>query len=184
VGGSKTIDDLQYTSLTNSNRLKNVIDGANDPTTTLGDFRTSALSPYHASKDNTAVDYYYDVNGNLTRDLNKDIGTQATDGIVYNHLNLPWQVTMQSPTGIKGTITYIYDALGNKLKKTTRDNAANLETVTTYIGPFQYQGTQGLSVGTPPPDVLQFFAHEEGRVRLTTTTTDGNTTTAFNYDYF
>jgi hypothetical protein len=38
-----------------------------------------------------------------------------------------------------GTITYIYDAAGTKLKKTTIDSVGNLQTVTTYIDAFQYQ---------------------------------------------
>ena len=59
------------------------------------------------------TDYAYDVNGNLTKDLNKDIGDATVEGIVYNHLNLPWQVTVKS----KGTITYLYDVAGNKLEK-------------------------------------------------------------------
>ena len=126
VGGSNPIDRLAYNYLTNSNKLQNVIDTADDYQTTLGDFRTSALSPYHTGKTPAAMDYHYDVNGNLTRDLNKDIGTQTTDGIVYNHLNLPWQITVRGATGTKGTITYIYDATGNKLKKTTMDSAGNL----------------------------------------------------------
>ncbi len=112
LGGSQMIDQLSYTYNTNSNKLKNVIDTANDPLTTLGDFRTSSLSPYNSNKGVTAVDYQYDVNGNLTRDLNKDIGTQTTDGIIYNHLNLPWKISFRSATGTKGTITYIYDAAG------------------------------------------------------------------------
>jgi hypothetical protein len=150
----------------------------------LGDFWTSALSPYHSSKDQTAVDYNYDLNGNLTRDLNKDIGTQAADGIIYNHLNLPWQVTFQSATGTKGTITYIYDATGNKLKKTTMDNAAGLETVTTYIGPFTYQGSSTISSGITPVDNLQFFGHEEGRVRVKNDNSSGQNVTSYLYDYF
>jgi len=184
VGGSNPIDQLNYTYFTNTNRLKNVIDGVNDPTTTLGDFRTSSLSPNSSGRNASVVDYNYDANGNLTRDLNKDIGTLATDGIVYNHLNLPWQVTMQSATGTKGTITYIYDAAGNKLKKTTMDNAGNLETVTTYIGSFQYQGTSAINSGTAPVDALQFLGHEEGRVRVITDNSSGQNVTSFVFDYF
>jgi len=183
LGGSQPIDNLAYHYKLNSNKLLNVIDAANNPQTTLGDFRTSALSPYSLNKDITAVDYNYDVNGNLTRDLNKDIGTQSTDAIIYNHLNLPWQITVRSATGTKGTITYIYDAAGNKLKKTTLDNDGGLQTVTTYIGAFQYQGKQALSGGVPA-DTLQFFGHEEGRVRVTTDTTSGQNATGFKYDYF
>ncbi len=184
IGGSNPIDQLGYTYYANSNKLLNVIDAANNPLTTLGDFRTSALSPYNTGKTNTAVDYVYDPNGNLTRDLNKDIGSQTTDGIIYNHLNLPWQVKVQSATGTKGTITYIYDATGNKLKKTTLDTAGNLQTITTYIGAFQYQGTQALNSGGIPADTLQFFGDEEGRVRLKTDTTGGQSITSFKYDYF
>jgi hypothetical protein len=182
LGGSKPIDDLHYAYSASSNKLQNVIDGQNDPTTTLGDFRTSALSPYNNNKTNSAIDYNYDVNGNLIRDLNKDIGSQTTDGIIYNHLNLPWRITVRSATGTKGTITYIYDAAGNKLQKNTLDSAGGLQTATSYIGAFQYQGKKAL--GNPPADTLQFFGHEEGRVRVTTDTTGGQSTTGFKYDYF
>lgn len=130
------------------------------------------------------------MNGNLTRDLNKDIGSQTADGIIYNHLNLPWQVKVRSATGTKGTITYIYDATGNKLKKTTSDSAGNLLTVTTYIGGFQYQGKSVLASTAPgstttlPADTLQFFGQEEGRVRVNQDTTGGQNLTSFKYDYF
>ena len=166
LGGSQTIDGLSYTYYTNSNKLKNVIDADNNPQTTLGDFRTSALSPYANGKTTTAIDYTYDGNGNLLTDLNKDIGSQTAGGIIYNYLNLPYQVSVRSATGTKGTINYIYDAAGTKLKKTTSDSMGNLVTVTTYIGPFQYQGTQARSSGITPADTLQFFGHEEGRVRI------------------
>ena len=184
MGGSQPIDRLSYTYYPNSNQLQNVIDGANNPTTTLGDFRTSSLSPYNSDKTPAALDYRYDANGNLTRDLNKDIGSLTADGITYNHLNLPWQIAVRSATGTKGTITYIYDAAGNKLKKTTLDSAGNLETVTTYIGAFQYQGRQPLNAGNTPSDTLQFFGDEEGRVRLKTDTIGEQTVRGFKYDYF
>ncbi len=183
LGGSNAIDSLNYTYYSNSNKLKNVIDGRNDPLTTMGDFRTSSLSPYATGKTTADSDYVYDPNGNMTRDLNKDIGSQTADGIIYNHLNLPWQVKVRSATGTKGTITYIYDAAGNKLKKTTVDSAGGLQTVTTYIGNFQYQGRKSLSGGAPA-DTLQFFGQEEGRVRVSQDTAGGQTTTSFKYDYF
>src|SRR6185503_13452264 len=84
LGGSHPIDSLQYTYYDHTNKLKNVIDGRNDTLTTMGDFRTSALSPYSTGKTTSAIDYVYDVNGNMTRDLNKDIGSSAADGITYN----------------------------------------------------------------------------------------------------
>jgi RHS repeat-associated protein len=186
LGGSHLIDSLKYTYYSNSNKLQNVIDGDNNPSTTLGDFRTSSLSPYASGKTTAAIDYNYDNNGNLLTDLNKDIGSQTASGIIYNHLNLPWQITFRSATGTKGTITYIYDAVGTKLKKTTLDSAGNLETVTTYIGPFQYQAKAPLT-GTGSGnliDTLQFFAHSDGRVRVENDTTDGETVGSFKYDYF
>ncbi|MHA4811564.1 DUF6443 domain-containing protein [Flavitalea flava] len=185
LGGSDYIDQLTYSYNTNSNKLLNVIDAHIDAQpTTLGDFRTSSLSPYATGKTITAIDYKYDVNGNLTRDLNKDIGSLSTDGIIYNHLNLPWKVTVNSATGTKGTITYIYDAAGNKLKKTTVDNGANVQTSTTYIGGFQYQGRQSLTAGSATAaDTLQSFGHEEGRVRLVSNLVSGQNQTSFKFDY-
>ena len=38
------VDRLTYDYLANSNKLKSVCDAANDPTTKLGDFRTSKYS--------------------------------------------------------------------------------------------------------------------------------------------
>ncbi len=58
-------------------------------------------------------DYGYDENGSIKYDHNKEI-----ESITYNHLNLPLKVTV---TG-KGSITYTYDAAGNKLKKVTLEN--------------------------------------------------------------
>jgi hypothetical protein len=184
LGGSQPIDGLSYTYYTNSNKLKNVIDADNNPQTTLGDFRTSALSPYASGKTTAAVDYTYDGNGNLLTDLNKDIGSQTAGGIIYNYLNLPYQVSVRSATGTKGTITYIYDAAGTKLKKTTSDSIGNLVTVTTYIGPFQYQGTATRTADITPVDTLQFFGHEEGRVRVEADTAGGTSFTSYKYDYF
>ena len=170
VGGSSLIDDLVYTysanstgAQTNSNRLQNVKDNNSDAQTVLGDFRYSAAYTTvlgGTAKSNTTVDYGYDANGNLTSDKNKDI-----TAITYNYLNLPSTVTV---TG-KGTITYIYDAAGNKLEKRTVDNTANpaVNTTTTYLGGFVYQN-----------NTLQFFGHEEGRVRKAA---DGIN---YVYDYF
>ncbi|BDW93374.1 hypothetical protein MACH07_22060 [Flagellimonas marinaquae] len=95
-------------------------------------------------KDGTGdtQDYWYDGNGNLTRDLNKGIGTAGTDGIAYNHLNLPTNIVTGS-----GTISYVYDAAGTKLQKTVGSS------VTDYVGNYIYQG------GT-----LQFFSTPEGYV--------------------
>jgi RHS repeat-associated protein len=105
----------------------------------------------------------YDANGNLKKDLNKDIGNASTDGIVYNYLNLPQTITVRKDAGganVKGTIEYVYDATGNKLcKKTTEGSTI---TKTTYTSGFVYESKTGVQGGN---DVLQFTGHEEGRIR-------------------
>ena len=162
---STLIDSLTYTYANSgvSNKLLQVKDNATQPTVNLGDFN---------DKNSSGNDYGYDVKGNLITDLNKGMnGTTGTDHtntgsntgvIVYNHLNLPWKITVKNNKGeLKGTITYIYDALGNKLEKRTSEaisaynsNVAK-QTQTAYIGSFVYEN-----------NVLQFAGMEEGRVRL------------------
>jgi RHS repeat-associated protein len=165
---SAPIDNLSYNYYTNSNRLLNVIDANNDASTRLGDFRTSLLHPVQ-SKTATTVDYTYNGNGSLLKDLNKDIGLSTVDGISYNYLNLPQIVTVYGTGGvIKGTIAYTYDAAGNKLQKVTTEGTRI--TTTLYLGSFNYIN-----------DSLQFIAHDEGRIRPITI---GNIGAGFAYDYF
>lgn len=156
IGGSSVIDDLSYTYNANSNKLLAVNEQTLGTTDNkLGDF----------TDKNTALnDYNYDLNGNLTIDKNKDISS-----ITYNHLNLPYQIAV---TG-KGTITYTYDAAGNKLRKTTVDNTVSpaKTTITDYMGGGVYEN-----------DALQFLGHEEGRYRpITPTTSNGNASWAADY---
>jgi RHS repeat-associated protein len=171
IGGSPTtpIDNLTYNYIANSNKLLNVIDANNDPLTKLGDFRTSTLHPTQ-TKTATTVDYTYDVNGNLKKDLNKDIGTSALEDIVYNHLNLPQTITVRGTAGaVKGTITYTYDAAGNKLNKVITETGQPTKT-TLYLGGAVYEN-----------DVLQFIGHEEGRIRFKPAV--GPAPASFQYDY-
>jgi len=159
INGSGPIDQLTYTYQTNSNKLSKVDDAVNDPLSKLGDF--------HYTGTKQATDYIYDGNGNLTLDNNK-----AISSIVYNYLNLPNTVTVTS----KGTITYTYDAAGNKILKTTVDNTTTpaKTTTTTYIGGIVYQN-----------DTLQFIPHEEGRARWALHNyTNGTSSYGFEYDYF
>jgi RHS repeat-associated protein len=159
-GGSVTIDNLTYKYLfnDNSNRLQNVIDNNSNAATTLGDFRYSATytTLLLGTKPVTATDYSYDVNGNLSADKNKDI-----TGITYNYMNLPSVITI---TG-KGSIEYIYDAAGNKLKKIVHETGKPDKTTLYLFGTYQ-------------DDILQFFPQEEGRVRFIPATT------TFAFDYF
>jgi RHS repeat-associated protein len=122
------------------------------------------------------------VNGNLILDNNKQISS-----ITYNYLNLPSVVTVAG----KGTITYTYDAAGNKLKKVTVENPSvangqiTTTTTTMYIGGFIYESKTDTNPNTTDyTDKLQFGGHEEGRIRaLYNTVGSPNTISGFAYDY-
>ena len=210
---SDFIDKMTYTYMEHSNRLQNVMDYANtNMSGKFGDFQTSALHPQKALKDGqlatpnastltNITDYTYDANGNMNKDLNKDIATTANGGgITYNYLNLPVHITFKaqdannsSNTILKGTISYRYDASGAKHEKIVdemavpvryngNDYTSEVITTTTYIGNFIYESKEYRNTAVAAlnyEDRLQFFADEEGRVRPKD---DGNT--PFVYDYF
>ncbi len=151
----QTIDSLKYGYLAGSNKLSFVTDKVNNTQSLLGDFKEI--------NNNETADYTYDVNGNLTKDANKNIDT-----IRYNHLNLPDSIAIRG----KGIIKYLYDAAGGKLRKIVTDNTVTPAKITTtdYLNGFVYQN-----------DTLQFLGHEEGRVRAVFQ--PGQPLT-FKYDYF
>jgi RHS repeat-associated protein len=163
---SSLVDNISYSYLNSetSNRLRAVTDATGTTDNKLGDF---------TDNNTTGDDYNYDVNGNLKSDKNKRITL-----IEYNHLNLPWRITAaDASNNTKGTITYIYDATGNKLEKRTNESASSANgniskvTQTSYLTGFVYENNK-----------LQFFGHEEGRVRLIIPTPDNkNQTFAFDY---
>jgi len=197
ITGSVQIDNLKYTYLTGTNKLKSVTDFNNDATTLLGDFRTATTHPQTATKAalipsssqaqfDAITDYSYDVNGNLVLDNNK-----AISSIVYNHLNLPQTITVAG----KGTITYTYDAAGGKLKKTVYEPTGEnyyKTTETTYLGGAVYETKNifsRLNVGTAwipdegnYTDKLQFIGHEEGRIRFKDAVPNGSAA-SYEYDY-
>lgn len=156
-GAAKDIDHLIYSYLPNSNKLKGIVDVRNDAASQLGDFRE-----INGSSDN---DYAYDKNGNLLQDLNKGI---PSNGITYNHLDLPEEINIQG----KGIIKYKYDATGKKLQKIVIDKSVSPERliVTDYQSGLTYQN-----------DSLFHLIHDEGRVRITYKT---GQPPAYNYDYF
>src|SRR5690606_28507515 len=88
----------------------------------------------------------YDDYGNLIEDKNKGI-----TAITYNHLNLPKKIEFGSTDGI----TYLYNANGQKIKKTVV-NSPSVSTVN-YQGAFHYEN-----------DSLRFIATAEGYVNFTT----------------
>ncbi|MBY0477753.1 MAG: hypothetical protein K2Q24_08895 [Chitinophagaceae bacterium] len=140
---------------------------------------------------NTGSDYTYDPNGNMKTDQNKNIGN-----IIYNHLNLPISVEIIN----KGTISYVYDAAGNKLKKTVveGDMNANTTTIYYYAGTFVYKEsfnyvlTMGCGGCQPVGGTIislqpEITLNEEGRIRLKKINQEmhlaaGNT--SYEYDYF
>ncbi len=159
VNNGVVTDDLRYSYLAtgvgslNGNKLKQVDDlgtlGTNNGL--LGDFKDI----------NTTQDYYYDVNGNLVKDLNKNVKNAAANGITYNFLNKPEKIVIEG----KSTVEFTYDASGEKLKKkvTLPDNTWR-ETI--YIGDFVYEEySPGSPLGTGG---LQYVLHEEGRLKIIT----------------
>lgn len=189
IGGSTTIDYMTYLYYDNGNKLRSVSEPGPFIDHKLGDF----------TDKNSGDDYGYDRNGNLIADLNKKIGSNTgefatSDGAFkYNHLNLPSVITIKddnNPSLVKGTITYIYDAAGNKLEKRVQENASAAnnnkarDIVTTYLGGFNYETKTVDQPDAANPnyqDKLMFFAQEEGRVRIEHPLNDSP---LFHYDYF
>lgn len=161
---STVIDQLVYKYHENqfSNRLMNVVDENNDTQITLGDFRSSQayMTELNNVKTDQAVDYDYDANGNLKYDKNKDITS-----ITYNHLNLPQTITIKD----KGSIEYVYDAAGNKIKKIVHETGKPDKSALYLFGIYE-------------DDILHFLPMEEGRVRPVRD--DNGAIASFNYDYF
>ncbi|MEO5890619.1 MAG: DUF6443 domain-containing protein [Ferruginibacter sp.] len=125
------MDNLTYGAYIGNQVLK--VDDAGS--SQLG-FKNGVIAP---------TEYYYDANGSMYRDDNKGIGN-----IIYNHLNLPVTVTVMN----KGTINYLYDAAGNKLRKITYDQQAGKSDTTWYAGVFVYA-----------KDTVQLINYDEGRIR-------------------
>jgi RHS repeat-associated protein len=166
LGGSQAIDRLRYTYTTNSNRLQQVYDTANDAGSLLSDFH------YDASTKDPATDYSYDANGSLAADRNKGIRS-----IHYNFLNLPDTIRMTKADGSsKGNIVNKYDALGTRWAKIVTDSTVSpvRSTTTMYLKEFQYQN-----------DTIQFVTHEEGRTRyFWQHYLNGDSSFQMRFDYF
>jgi len=135
--GSGWMDDMTYNYGTQGNKLFYVSD-AGDRDKGFVDGNTG-----------TTQDYTYDDNGNMTRDLNKGIGTSISDltnVITYNHLNLPETVTKGA-----NNVRYTYDATGRKLSQVA--NYSGWTKQTDYIGELTFEN-----------DNLKLISHTEGRV--------------------
>ena len=94
-----TIDNLTYNYLNNSN---------SNQLSSVSDAIAAGVVSHELQFIPTTETYIYDNNGNAT------FVPQRSVTVAYNYLNLPSSVTV----GSQGTISYLYDASGTKLKKT------------------------------------------------------------------
>ncbi|THU33597.1 RHS repeat-associated core domain-containing protein [Niastella caeni] len=178
INGNTQMDDMLYTYYNNSNKLSAITEqGTGAADHKLGDFTDNNTS---------GNDYGYDKNGNLVTDKNKRMngttGTEVTNGgaISYNFLNLPQQINVQDANNQeKGSISYVYDATGVKLKKIVTEKnmsilynnstfTSDITTTTTYLGSFVYESKAYNNASLSAlgyTDKLQMLNHEEGRVR-------------------
>ncbi len=174
--GSKIIDNLAYRYNTlgggltlQGNKLMEVQDGGNllpGDNGLGGDFKDG-------NNSSGTDDYDYDPNGNLLKDLNKNIKIGSSTGIVYNFLNKVQKLTLEKTETTE--IEYLYDASGEKLSKTVTKlpNASNNNTktiiATDYVGDFVYESKTISPTPNPFPnytDKLLYIVHEEGRLKM------------------
>ena len=117
-GGYGLLDDLSYTL--HGNQLRSVDDAASAIASAGGfEFKDAV---------HQADEYAYDANGNLTKDLNRNICE-----IQYNILNLPRKVVFAGGD----SISYVYAADGTKLRSTA--TIGGVTTKTDYCGNVIYE---------------------------------------------
>jgi len=178
LSSSDLIDDLQYTYLNSgtSNKLAAVTDQVTGDNH-LGDF---------TDRNTSGDDYAYDANGNMTQDWNKDLH------VSYNYLNLPSTSFLDRDGSSVGDINYAYDATGNKVQKYTYEYANPLnggglgqDITTDYVDGFIYESKNiYYGDGQPYTGKLQYFGHEEGRIRPVEKIVNGQPVTDYVFDYF
>ncbi len=129
------IDNLTYNYGNASYNPKNQLQSVTDASDLSKGFKTF----------NNGSTYAYDVNGNLKADPNKGI-----TNITYNYLNLPLMITFTNGNNI----TFMYDAAGNKLRKTV---TGSVNYVQDYVGGIEYRTVSTVMT-------LEAIYHAEGRV--------------------
>jgi RHS repeat-associated protein len=155
------LDDLTYEYEQNTNKLLSVSESSSSLSTDpsvydgLGDFRDAS----------GGYDYHYDANGNLDYDANRQINSITT---TWFTINKPVRVEMQNGS----TVYYIYDAMGNLLRKRTQwlDLTYN-DNKTDYVGELTYEN-----------NTVSLIAHDEGRIRSVTDPATALIT--YEYDYY
>ncbi len=159
-----TIDNLNYTYTTYTNKLHSVTDVMSS-TSVNGKF-----ADFKDGSNGANPDYVYDANGNVVTDLNKnakELGSiPGANGIKYNYLDKPEQIRIAG----KGTINIVYSASGQKLRRTFTPEGAGTATTTTYINQFVYESAGGAA------ETLSYMQFEEGRVRVMKDTEETNGT--------
>ena len=110
------------------------------------------------------TEYFYDANGNLIKDLNKNIAD-----IQYNFLNLPCLLTFSDGSAI----TYTYDAGGRKLR--TVHKIKGVVTTTDYCGNLIYENgiakmllTEAGHISMPDEDYYFYLQDHQGNNRIVT----------------
>jgi RHS repeat-associated protein len=131
------IDNLTYAYNT-----KNQLLSVNEASLPTRGFKTNPNA--------TGNQYDYDANGNLISDKNKYITS-----IEYNYLNLPIKVVIDNPTDAvnSGSIEFVYDATGTKLRKTVKYSNGSVKETWDYVNGVEYKN-----------QILQRVAHSEGAV--------------------
>jgi RHS repeat-associated protein len=148
------MDKLSYNYTASTNQLKSVEDIA-PSASALPDFKNGASQ---------STEYTFDANGNMITDANKGCTYQ------YNIFNKPVTIAVDG----KGTITYVYDGVGNLLQKKVSPLNNDPAEKWDYIGDFVYKN-----------DTLQYILNEEGRARPVPTPWGQNDIkTKYVYDYF
>lgn len=130
---SNKVDELSYSYGAGGNQLMKVSDNA------PANFKTQGFK----DGDGVGDDYAYDANGNLTKDLNKQISK-----IAYNVINLPDSIIFTNGSYIR----YTYNVDGEKLSQLYVNAATGAQKKIEYQGRFIYED------GT-----LQMILHDEGR---------------------
>lgn len=153
-GAPVDMDNLSYNYLPQSNRLDNIVDNG------VANYGAGDFNDQHAG-----TDYAYDLNGNTTSDLNRDVTT------TFTRFNKPALINKFGG----GTIEYSYDAAGNKLEEIIFYKSGAYKR-TDYIGNCVYQNN---SPNNSPDDSLQYMLTSVGR-----TVFDKNAVASIKEEYF
>jgi len=136
--GVEVIDDLEYSY--NGNQLTTVSD--------LSNWDMGFKSNQNA-QNTLSIHYTYDDNGNLKKDVNKDIY-----GILYNYLNLPVSINHKAYN-----TKYLYSATGVKYKR-SKTLMGDMIDSRYYISNFEYNKNMQ----------LEYIHTSEGRIRMSSGT--------------